>query len=208
MSHSPEYPFHKVWFRRNVDWNRFTRIYIAPVNNEHLLKAIDNNSAEYKSLKKDAEELGYFTQRNFVEAFTNDPAHRYRLVTVPGPGALILEIALTEMSPHEVALEAATYAGGPAVGVVGWLGGGLIRSSIKDAIAFEARLRSGDTGEVIAMFADREAGKQTIINVRGLSRYGYAKAVIDEWAKQFVRVLNKKPGEQIPDSEPFDLKLW
>ena len=41
-----------------------------------------------------------------------------------------------------------------------------------------------------------------------LTWYGHAEAIIDEWAKQFVRVANQQPGEIIKDSPLFDLKPW
>jgi hypothetical protein len=36
--------------------------------------------------------------------------------------------------------------------------------------------------------------------------YGPAKGIMDNWAKQFVQVANRKLGEKITDPVPFTLK--
>ena len=75
-------------------------------------------------------------------------------------------------------------------------------------VAFEGRMRDGATNEVVAMFADRESEKFSIVNVKDLTWYGHAKSILREWADQFVKIANKQPGEIVKDSAPFDLKPW
>ncbi len=58
------------------------------------------------------------------------------------------------------------------------------------------------------MVADREAEQLAIVSVRGMTWYSHAKTMIDQWARQFVQVANRKPGEKVEDTEAFTLKPW
>ena len=64
------------------------------------------------------------------------------------------------------------------------------------------------TGEVVAMFADREAGKFGPINLRRATWYGHAHKIIEEWAEQFVEIVNAPPGEKVKDTATFTLLPW
>jgi hypothetical protein len=54
----------------------------------------------------------------------------------------------------------------------------------------------------------RPSEKFSLVNVKDLTWYGHAKAILREWADQFVKIANKQPGEIVKDSAPFDLKPW
>ena len=64
------------------------------------------------------------------------------------------------------------------------------------------------TGAILAMAADREEEQIAPVNLKGLSWYGVANAIIDTWAKQFVEIANRRPGEVIQDTSPFTLSPW
>ena len=72
--------------------------------------------------------------------------------------------------------------------------------------AFEGRLRDLQTGEVVATFADRDMQNVGPIDLTRLTWYGPAKGNMDKWAKQFVQIANRKPGEVITDSTAFTLR--
>ncbi len=69
-------------------------------------------------------------------------------------------------------------------------------------------MKDGGTNDVVAMFADRESEKFSIVNIKDLTWYAHAKAILREWADQFVKIANKQPGDIVKDSAPFDLKPW
>ena len=71
--------------------------------------------------------------------------------------------------------------------------------------AFEGRLRDLKTGEVVATFADRDMAPVGPIDVTRLTWYGPAKGIMDEWARQFVKIANSKPHEVVTDSVAFTL---
>jgi hypothetical protein len=78
----------------------------------------------------------------------------------------------------------------------------------KGYVAIEGRVRDGATGEVIATFADREAPKAALLDVKSLTWWSPAKSIIDDWARQFVQLANRRPGAIVKDSPAFDLLVW
>ncbi len=204
MTKPEDLPFHKAWFKLGFDWGPYTEISIAPVNIDYLpemdwWKRLERGSA----FQQDAEKLAEYAKRTFEEHFLDDPNRRYRVVDQPGTGTLILEIALVEVVPSKVVLNTLGYA--PFVGSAVKL---IRNTKGRSSVAFEARLRDGPMGEVVAMFADREFEKMSPINVKDVTWYGHAQSILAEWASQFVRMFNRKGTEAIPDSKPFHLKPW
>ena len=72
----------------------------------------------------------------------------------------------------------------------------------------EYRIRDGETSEIIVKFIDRERGKESLLNIKDLTWYSHVKAVIEEWAQQFVQAVNAEEGEIIKDSTSVELKAW
>jgi hypothetical protein len=202
-------PFHHAWRKSGADWSRYTEIYIAPWNTEYLREMTWWERLERgEKVKEDAQELALYAQTAFREAFRNDPKHRFVVVDLPGANSLVAEFAITEVVPNKVVLDALGYAAGPAVGAAGTVAANVQTATTHSTVSFEARMRDGATKEVVAMFADRESEKFSIVNVKDLTWYGHAKSIIDEWASQFVRMANAQPGEIVKDSAPFDLRPW
>jgi hypothetical protein len=99
-------------------------------------------------------------------------------------------------------LEYAPYGGGTAVRVMERATGA------ESTVAFEARMKDADTGDTLAMFADRQVKKIRIIDFKAFTWYGHGKDIIKEWAEQFVRLCNRQPGEVIEGSSAFTLIPW
>jgi hypothetical protein len=202
-------PFQKAWRKAGSDWNRYTEIYIAPWNTDYLREMNWWERLERgEKVKEDAKELALYAQTEFREAFRNDRKHRFTVVDLPTSNSLIVEFALTEVVPNKVVLDALGYAAGPVAGAAGSAAAAGQTTTTQSTVAFEARMRDGATNEIVAMFADRESEKYFPVNVKDLTWYGHAKAIIREWAGQFVKIANKQPGEIIKDSPLFDLKPW
>ncbi len=204
MTAPADLPFQKVWIDPAVDWRKYRRIQIAPVNTGYLpemewAKRVDQR----EKLREDAGKLAGYAQGAFQRAFREDPAHRFEVADQPDAETVVLELALVEIIPSKLAINTLCYA--PFVGTAVRVFRGVKHRS---TVAFEARVRDGATGEVIAQFADREAEKAAIINVKDATWYGHAESILAEWAQQFVRVLSREPGEAVRDSKPFHLKPW
>ena len=141
----------------------------------------------------------YF-RNQVINEFKNDPNHRFELLEFGNQHrlpALRLELALIEIDPSQPVLHAA-----------GWLtlGGGTAAGAINQRrAAFEGRLRDLQTGDEVATFADRDMQDVGPLDLTRLTWYGPAKGIMDRWAKQFVEIANRKPGELVTDPTPYTL---
>ena len=198
-------PFQKVWIKPDFDSNNYRELVVAPVNTQYMLKMDwlhELSSANWLAdVKKDIAELGQYFHDQVVQNFKNDPNHRFQIIDSPSQHkkkALRLELALIEIDPSQ-----------PVLHGLGWLtlGGGTAAGAINQRrAAFEGRLRDLQTGEVVATFADRDMQDVGPIDLTRLTWYGPAKGIMDKWARQFVQIANRKPGESVTDETPFTLK--
>ncbi len=201
----PDLPFQKVWIKPGFDARAYKELVVAPVNTQyvqqmdwlHQLSSVNLLS----DVKKDIEGLAVYFHDQVVQEFKDDPNQRLQIIERPGQHrqpALRLELALIEIDPSQPALHAA-----------GWLilGGGTAAGAVNQRrAAFEGRLRDLQTGEVVATFADRDMQDVGPIDLTRLTWFGPAKGIMDQWAKQFVQIANRKPGEIITDPTALTLR--
>lgn len=198
-------PFQKVWVKPGFDAGAYKQLEVAPVNTQYMLEMDWLHQLSSANLlggiKDDIKELAVYFHDQIVKEFKEDPNHRFQVIeyvsehTQP---ALRLELALIEIEPSQPALHAAgwlTPGGGTAAGYVN-----------KRRAAFEGRLRDMQTDEVVATFADRDMQDAGPLDLTRLTWYGPAKGIMDRWAKQFVEIANKKPGEVVNDPTPYTLR--
>ena len=191
--------FHKTWYKQDADWDKYRKIHVPPVNTRYLQEMgwWDKCSLKGEQKEQDIKDLATYMWRKVVEAQKQN-THRNRLPVVnrPDRDTIIMELALTEVVPTKAWLNWISYAG-------------TMMSLDQATVAFEGRLRDGATREIICKFADREMGKANLIgNIKDFGWSGHAKAIIDEWAKQFVDVVNMDDDDVLKDSLPFELKVW
>ena len=198
-------PFQKVWIKPGFDKSGYRELVVAPVNTQYMMEMDwmhEVSSANYISdVKKDIDELAKYFHDQVVKNFKEDPNHRFQVIDSPAQHkqpALRLELALIEIDPSM-----------PVLHALGWLqfGGGTAAGLInKRRAAFEGRLRDLQTGEIVATFADRDMQDAGPLDLTRLTWYGPAKSIMDQWAKQFVQIANRKPGEMITDPTAFTLR--
>ncbi len=198
-------PFQKVWVKPGFDASHYKELVVAPVNTQYMLEMDWLHQLSSANLlggiQKDIEELSLYFYDQVVKEFKEDPNHRFQVIEHVGQHqqpALRLELALIEIEPSQPALHAAgwlTPGGGTAAGVVN-----------KRRAAFEGRLRDLQTTEVVATFADRDMQDAGPLDLTRLTWYGPAKGILERWAKQFVQIANKKPGEIVSDPTPYTLR--
>jgi hypothetical protein len=203
MAKAENLPFNKSWIRDDFAWKNYKSIYISPVKTQFLMGSSDWQQHFRKDkMKEDSQEIARYMESRFKEGFRNDPNKRLQVVDSPAPGSLTLELALTELVPGNVALELlgyAPYGGGAAVKLLERATGAV------STVAFEAKLKESGSDKTLAMFADREQQKYSPLDFRGLSWYGNARRLINEWADQFVEIANTEPGGKVEESSPFTL---
>ena len=207
MTKHEDLPFHSAWIREGLDKSIYDKVYIATVNTSYVL--IDENDwwknsfKNYSELKKDVEKTGEYMRETFIAAFKKDPHKRFKVVNTPDETTFIVELALTELTPNKPYLKLARFAPFGAGAAVS-----LLNQTNLSTVAFESRIRDGKTGEIVAMFADREQEKKYLATTKNLTWYGHANEVIQDWANQFVELGNREPGSIIKDSATFGLKPW
>ena len=208
MKTDPDVGFNKFWRKPGVNWNQYTQIYVAPVNTSYMLKMTDWQKGERKDqIEQDVRDLAVRARGTIKKAFREDPHHRFRVLDNPtqDPDALVLEVALTEIVPSKILLNAAGYAPfyvGEGITVTRFI------ADDKSTAAFEARVRDAHTGEIILLAADREAEQLAPVDIRGFTWYGDVEGIIAEWSKQFVQISNSKPGEKVAPMPTFRLEPW
>jgi hypothetical protein len=207
LAKNPNLPFDKAWIKQGVDWNCYRTIYIAPVNTDHLMRANWwQESVRADQMQQDVQNMATFMRTQFITAFQNDPHHRLRVVMSPERGSLTLAMAITELVPSKVWLNAVKIAGPYGSGLAA---GALERGTeAQSTVAFEARVKDTNTGQTVAMFADREYATVRPIDLKGFTWYGNAEDIVKEWARQFVEIANRRPGEIIKPASTFSLKPW
>lgn len=207
MDRRSDLPFDKAWIKQGVDWKRYRTIYVTPVHTEYLIKANwwqQNIRADH--YQQDVADMAAFMRTQFIQAFQNDARQRLRVVPAPQKDSLLLEMALTELVPSDVFLNAIKV-GGP-------YGSGLAAAVLErgtqaqSTVAFEARVRDADHRETLAMFADREYATVRPIDLKGFTWYGNAHDIIKQWSQQCVEIANRRPGQIIKPASTFSLKPW
>ena len=207
LANNPKLPFDKAWIEPGVDWPRYRTLYIAPVNTDYLMRANWwQEGLRADQIRQDVQNMALFMRTQFITAFQNDIHRRVRVVMSPEPGSLTLEIAITELVPSKVWLN--------IVKVAGPYGSGLAAAALErgveaqSTVAFEARVKDTDTGQTLAMFADRQYATARPIDLKGFTWYGNAEDIVREWAEESVAVANRRPGETIRPASTFSLKPW
>lgn len=199
LSRDTRFPFQRVWYKRDIQWERYTKLHVAPVNTRYLEEMgwWDKLSpANARDRRQSAAEIAAYLREAIVKAFREDKKKVVQVVDEPkGAGVLVLETALVELVPTKAWLNAAGYAG-------------VMMALDKGTIAIEGRLKDASTGEVLAMFADREAGKDSLLDAQDLTWWGHAREAVDDWAKQMVQVAHAEEWETVDDSWSFKLRPW
>lgn len=184
----------------------FNSVYFAPVATGRLKAQgwwAAQGTKTRSQMDADAHRLARYTRNALVTAALNDPSRRLQVVGHPGPGTLIVEVAITELLPAKAFWNAAASAAGFVVP-----GAGLLSAAGSGAIGFEGRLRDGGTGQTLASFRDRETDKMAFINVDSYTWYAGSEANIDELSKKAAQVLNAPAGAVVSGAAPIKLMAF
>ena len=203
-------PFHRAWEASQVDFSKFTEIYIAPINTEYLLENSWWKDLNHKKAEDNIDDVADYMHRTIKRAYFMDPRKRFKVVRDPGPKTLVLEIAIVELVPNKAGFSILMSAAGPAAGslAVSALGGVAKKVGSTSTIAIEVRLRDGGDGAIVGMIADREQKKGSIVNVKDFTWYGPVQTIIKEWGDQFVQIAHMAPNDIIADTPAFSFKPW
>lgn len=207
--HPERFPFQKVWLKDYSEKYRdnYSEVVIAPVDTSHMLAHdwySDLNLEGKKMVHEDARSIAEYMHEKFKETIRDDHAGKLVLVEMPGPRTMIVELALVELVPTKTWLNIAGDLGGFFIPGASFLAG--LGSS--GSVAIEGRIRDGRTREIIVMFKDRESDQIAPIGIQDLTWYKHAEDEIDDWAAQFVEVLDTEAHHKIADTSPLTFRIW
>lgn len=198
-------PFDMGWIKPGVNWQKYKKVMVLPVDTKHLLEAdYWQEMGRTGEIQKDIKKLALYTRSAFERAFVTDPQKRFKVTysMLAATDVLRVEMALTELTPNKVLLKAAGFI--PLYG----LAVTAVNQTNPSYVSIEIRLKDARTGEILAKFSDREKEPFTIINVDQFTWYGFAEKRIDQWSVKLVETMNRKPGTVVSKSSNFDLKPW
>jgi hypothetical protein len=136
-------------------------------------KAIEERS-KGKLKEQDIIDLKNYMHDAIVKAISD----KYPIAYRPGPGIARVRIALTDLKKANVLMN--IHPGSKL------LGSGLGGASL------EAEWLDSQTGEQIAALLESQLGDR--LSLDGLSEWGDAKAIMDDWAKRFRKRLDEAHG--------------
>ena len=195
LAKSEDLPFDDFWVHPDANLASYTKVYVAPVDTQHLLKQswwdkVNITFDEQGSVDK----LAGIFQKDMGNSFKEYDTKKYTVVDQPDDETLIVELALVEVVPTKIWLNTVTevFVGGLDQGTT----------------AFEGRLRDGKTKAVISEFKDREFGQMSIASVADLEWYAHSRHTLGGWADDLTEVLNRKPGEKLSKMSTVTLRPW
>lgn len=184
----------------------FTQVYFTPVATGRLKNQgwwAAQSPIKQQQLEVEARKLASHMNQALATAARNDPARRLTVVGQPGPGTLIVDMAIIELVPAKAYWNAAATTAGfivPGAGLLGAAGSG--------SIGIEGRLRDGNTGKVIASFRDHMKDKMAVVNLDSYTWYAGSEANLNEIAVKTARVLNSDKGTVVTQSSPIKLAAY
>lgn len=189
-------PFDAVWFKEGVDLSHFKTVYIAPVDTTHLLKLDwwDKTNIAPGDQESQAQELGEYFRNEVKEQFSDADANKYTVVDTPGDDTLVVELALVEVVPTKVWLNA-----------IGYILAGALDQGVT---AFEGRFRDGKTKEVIAEFKDREYGQMDVVSLADFEWCRHSRHTVEVWGDDLEEICYGAPGGSISGMSTVTLRPW
>src|SRR5579872_105009 len=132
--------------------------------------------------------------RYFTDAITDelDDSNRYEVVTEPGPGVVVVRIAITNVEPTGGKKNAALKAGATAASVAVAPGASLLvpRLSV-GRVEIEGEMLDSVSGERMAAFVTGKGGRRWFSGLNAYKKWGDINAAFRSWAKNFRKRLDR-----------------
>ena len=209
--HRERFPFDRAWVQDGFRVGNYHSVVVASVNTDHALARSTwarINVREF-AVERDLAEIADEFQKTMIDVFRNHPDNHFRVVDPPGDDqTLVLELAITELVPSKAFLATIGLAAWAAPLQVGVPVGAAAAFAQSGWMAIEGRVRVGENGPVVVMFADREQAKMRVVDVQALTWYGHARESMRDWAGQLVLLANTPHEFKVEDSSAFTLLPW
>jgi hypothetical protein len=184
----------------------FSSVYVAPINTRYMAEQSwwqQQTGVRKAELASDTQSLANRMRKQFQQSIANYPGDNIPLASGPGPGVLVVELALVELVPSNAYWNAGATAAGFVIP-----GAGLLSAAGAGSIAIEGRLRAGGTNKMIATFKDRRKDKVAPVNIGSYTWYHGAEGNIADWAAEFAELINTPPNHVVKRPSPVTLMPW
>ena len=188
-----EAAFQRRWIAPHVDWQRYRKVIVAPVNIDYMLRQGWWERQSYTEklgfYHDDCRRIANYMQKVFRDDLITNQEHRYLVTEVPGPDTLRLELAIVELVPTKAVLNGIEKTVGMALPMVVSTAMTPLSNLNEGSIAMEGKVVDSQTGRVLAMFADRERAEAAALDLAGFTPYGQSELVIRNWGTEFIRIV-------------------
>ncbi len=175
-----------LYVNKNANFGAYDKIILKHVS--FFLK----DDAEYKGIQADEmNDLAETIHRSVVEAFSDV----YTFTDEPGPGVMVLRIAITDMGPNKAVVGTVTSI----------IPVGIVLSSAKKittgthmgmgGVSFEGELLDSQTNEVLMAVVNSETGKKYKIG-KSVTKWGQVKDIFKACAKTLRKRLDSLSGRK------------
>ena len=188
-------PSQKAWARVK----NFDQIVILPVNIRYLRHKEHASPAEQMKEARAAANMAEYMRAKFQQAIAK--GGKYRVVSRPGHKTLVLELALVELQPTIVPLNVV----GTGASVVAPGANFVTSLASRGTIAFEGKLRNGETGELLEEFTDREHDKSSVFSFRDYASYAHGRRTADDWATELDAMSRTPRNQKVHGAMAFTL---
>lgn len=214
-----QFGFQKVWTTPDQQVLKESvtkkKLYIAPVTLGYLRPVKKRLAGRAIEAGLNRHERGIATRlhKEFSSAFQRSPAPLYQLADRPGSDTVVLQLALTELTPTSAGGNVLTtvvkFIATPLIAPLASLGGFFTKGNI----AIEGKMLvpmpgKGRSQRPFFQFADNERDKLTLFSIRDYQSYGHAVHTIHDWAVHFEQMTRAQKGEKVKDSSAVTLKPY
>jgi uncharacterized protein DUF3313 len=207
-------PFQGMWTSPEVDWRKFPKLYVAPVDTGHLLPMSlwdKTNIRESKVASYDVFQQAIELRERVEDAFRNDPQQHFIVLDDASQideQTVVLELSLVELVPNKAILGVVGIGAWAMPLVIGIPLATLTAFIAHGQIAIEGDVREAGSDQVLLTFTDREIGKMRVIDLRSVTWYANAHESMDEWADALVELANAPPGHKVKHAGFFTFMPW
>ena len=199
-------PFNQSWTNRAFALKKYSKLYVAPISTQYLkpgswVNSVSPYVASEKSYQDEVAKLAEYFHKQIIDELRSYDKNRFQVVAAPEPGALCLELALTEV----VFSHPGAYAGSMASPVPGT--SSAVNSSLGSSVAFELRLRDVSRAAVMFTAADRRTPPAKVVDLNKFAFTSSAREIVQEWAVLFAKFLNLEEHEKV-EAKRFKAKPW
>ncbi len=200
-------PFNGTWIgdeQRLIETSKRTgKVFVADVDIENALKKVDQSQGfeRFKRYRREElAEMARYMKVRFKAGIAGKAVRPVELVEEPGPGTLILKLAIIEVIPTNAVIGVLGTVGGvflPGAGAASFLS--------KGSIAMEGKVVDGATDEVLFEFKDRASDKTALFSIKDYQQYAHIRSVIDTWADEYGQLQAQDFEGKVEAALPFSL---